>query len=80
MPPCHDVQAEEYKEDSLSMTRRIGIWSHLLLCTFCARFLLGLETLAGIAKKSLVPPQVAPDAADKAMSEVLEALRNRQLL
>jgi anti-sigma factor ChrR (cupin superfamily) len=80
MPSCHDVQAAltEYAEGTLPITHRVGIWIHLLLCSVCAGFLRGLMALPWVTKKSLVPPEVVPDAAAKAMSEVLAALRNRQ--
>lgn len=58
------------------MTRRIGIWMHLLFCRVCAGFQRGLKALPGVAKQSLAPPQEAPDPAAKALSEVMAALRN----
>jgi hypothetical protein len=80
LPSCHDVQTEltEYGEGSLPMSRRMGIWIHLLLCSVCAGFLRGLKALPVVAKQSLVPPKATPDAATKAMAEVMSALRNHQ--
>lgn len=80
MPSCREVQTEltEYAEGSLPVTRRVGIWIHLLLCRVCAGFLRGLKALPGVTKQTLTPPKEAPEAATKAMSEVMSALRKRQ--
>ncbi len=77
LPSCHDVQAEltEYAEGALPLSRRLGIWIHLLLCRVCAGFLRGLEALPGLAKTSLAPPPAAPDAAAEALARVQATLR-----
>ncbi|NWJ41406.1 MAG: hypothetical protein HXX12_10590 [Geothrix sp.] len=77
LPTCHDVQTEltEYAEGSLPLSRRIGIWIHLLLCRVCAGFLRGLEALPGFAKASLAPPPTAPEVAAEALARVQATLR-----
>jgi anti-sigma factor ChrR (cupin superfamily) len=77
LPSCHEVQTDltEYAEGALPLSRKIGIWIHLLLCRVCAGFLRGLEALPGMAKLSLAPPAVVPDEAAKALAEVQALLR-----
>jgi anti-sigma factor ChrR (cupin superfamily) len=77
LPSCHEVQTEltEYAEGALPLSRRLGIWVHLLLCRVCAGFLRGLEALPGLAKASLAPPPEAPEAAAEALAGVQAALR-----
>jgi len=76
MPSCHEVQAEltDYAEGSLPVTRRVGIWLHLLLCHVCAGFLRGMKALPGLAKQALGPPKDAPEGAAKALSAVMAEL------
>ncbi len=77
LPSCHDVQTDltEYAEGTLPLSRRLGIWLHLLLCRVCAAFQRGLEALPGLAKTSLAPPPEAPEAANEALAQVQAALR-----
>ena len=77
MPSCHEVQTDltEYAEGSLPLSRKVGIWVHSLLCKVCAGFLCGMKALPSIAKRSLTPPEQAPEAAMRAMSEVMTSLR-----
>ncbi len=77
MPSCHEVQTDltEYAEGSLPLSRKVGIWIHLLLCKVCAGFLRGMKALPGMAKRFLRPPDQAPEPAMKALSEALTALR-----
>ena len=77
MPSCHEVQTDltEYAEGSLPLSRKVGIWIHLLLCKVCAGFLRGMKALPGMAKRSLRPPDQAPEAAMKALAEAWTALR-----
>lgn len=77
LPSCHDVQAEltEYTEGALPLSRRLGIWIHLLLCRVCAAFRRGLEALPGLAKTSLAPPPEAPEGAAEALARVQATLR-----
>lgn len=77
LPSCHDVQAEltEYAEGALPVSRRLGIWIHLLLCRVCAAFRRGLEALPGLAKTSLAPPPEAPEGAAEALARVQASLR-----
>jgi anti-sigma factor ChrR (cupin superfamily) len=76
LPSCHDVQTQltEYLEGQLPISRRIGIWIHLFLCTVCAGFLRGLKALPGMAKRALAPSGAVPEAAEKALAEVQAAL------
>jgi len=76
LPSCHEVQTEltEYAEGAPPITRRAGIWVHLLFCRVCAGFLRGLRALPGVAKHSLVPPEVPPEAAMRALADVQAAL------
>ncbi len=80
MPSCYEVQTDltEYAEGALPLTRKLGIWIHLLLCHVCAGFLRGLRALPGVAKVSLAPPDKAPEAAARALAEVQAALRKNQ--
>lgn len=77
LPTCHEVQTDltEYTEGPLSLRRRVGIWLHLLLCRVCAGFLRGLKALPGLSKTTLAPPEVAPDAAARALEQTLAKLR-----
>lgn len=77
LPSCQDVQAEltEYAEGALPLSRRLGIWIHLLLCRVCAAFRRGLEALPGLAKTSLAPPPEAPEGAAEALARVQATLR-----
>jgi hypothetical protein len=77
LPSCHEVQTDltEYAEGALPLTRKIGIWIHLLFCRVCSGFLRGLRALPGMAKVSLAPPTEVPDAAAKALAEVQALLR-----
>jgi anti-sigma factor ChrR (cupin superfamily) len=76
LPSCHDVQTEltEYADGALPLSRRIGIWVHLLFCRVCAGFRRGLTALPGLAKRVLDPPAAPPEAAAKALAEVQAAL------
>ena len=58
MPSCRDVQIEltEYTEGVLPMSRRIGIWIHLLLCNACAGFLRGKREANRQAEPQARPP------------------------
>ena len=80
LPSCRDVQAHltEYAEGSLPLSRKVGIWIHLRLCQACARFLRGLKALPGWAKRVLIPPEEAPEAAVRALAEIQAALAKRQ--
>lgn len=80
MPSCHEVQTDltEYAEGALPLTRKLGIWMHLLLCRVCAGFLRGLKALPGVAKVSLAPTKKTPEAAARALAEVQAALRKHQ--
>lgn len=82
LPSCHEVQTNltEYAEGALPFHQRIGIWVHLLFCRVCAGFLRGLKALPGVAKKSLAPPEHAPDAAIQALAQVQSALRKTKTL
>lgn len=77
MPSCHEVQTDltEYAEGTLPLTRRLGIWVHLLFCQVCATFRRGLEALPGLAKTSLAAPSSAPETAARALAQVQAALR-----
>ena len=79
LPSCQDVQTHltEYADGSLPVSRRVGIWIHLRLCTACARFLRGLKALPGLAKRALAPPEQTPEAAAKALAAVQAALPKR---
>jgi anti-sigma factor ChrR (cupin superfamily) len=79
LPSCQQVQTEltEYAEGVLPLPRRIGIWIHLLFCRACAGFLRGLRALPGLAKRSLVPPESTPEAANRALAEVQAALKRK---
>jgi len=76
LPSCHEVQTEltEYVEGMLPLNRRIHIRIHLLFCRVCAGFLRGLRALPGVAKRSLAPPEVPPEAATRALAAVQAAL------
>jgi len=76
LPSCHEVQTEltEYAEGVLPLSRRLGIRVHLLFCRVCAGFLRGLRALPGVAKHSLAPPEVPPEAATRALADVQAAL------
>ena len=78
LPSCHEVQTEltEYAEGALPITRRAGIWVHLLFCRVCAGFLRGLRALPGLAKRSLAPPEAPPEAAARTLADVQAALQN----
>jgi anti-sigma factor ChrR (cupin superfamily) len=82
LPSCHEVQTNltEYAEGALPVRQRIGIWVHLLFCRVCAGFLRGLKALPNITKKSLAPPDHAPDAAIQALAQVQAALRKTKEL
>jgi len=77
LPSCHEVQTEltEYTEGALPVSRRIGIWIHLLLCRVCAGFLRGLKALPGMAKGSLAPTIEVPEGATKALAAIQAAIR-----
>ena len=79
MPSCRDVQIEltEYTEGVLPMSRRIGIWIHLLLCKACAGFRRGMRALPGLARRALTPPEAVPEAATKVLAEVQAALKQQ---
>jgi hypothetical protein len=76
LPTCRDVQTEltEYAEGALPLSRRIGIWIHLLFCRVCAGFRRGLRALPELAKRALAPPATPPEATAKALAEVQAAL------
>jgi len=77
LPSCHDVQTDltEYAEGALPLSRRLGIWVHLLLCRVCAAFLRGLEALPGLVRSSLAPPPEPPEAAAETLARVQATLR-----
>jgi anti-sigma factor ChrR (cupin superfamily) len=79
LPSCHDVQTQltEYAEGALPVSRRVGIWVHLLFCRVCSGFLRGLRALPGMAKRSLVPPEAAPESAVRALAEVQARLKRK---
>lgn len=77
LPSCREVQTEltEYAEGTLPLSRRLGIWVHLLLCRVCAGVLRGLRALPGLAKASLAPPAETPEAAAETLARVQASLQ-----
>jgi hypothetical protein len=80
LPSCREVQSEltEFSEGTLPFRRRVGIWIHLLFCQVCAGVLRGLKALPGMVKRSLGPPEAAPEAATKTLAEVQATLAKRK--
>lgn len=77
LPSCREVQTEltEYAEGTLPLSRRLGIWVHLLVCRVCAGVLRGLRALPGLAKAALAPPTETPETAAEALARVQASLR-----
>jgi hypothetical protein len=79
MPTCHEVQSEltEYTEGTLPVSRKLGIWMHLLFCRSCAGFLRGLRALSKLGKTALAPPSDPPADAVGALARIQAKLRER---
>jgi len=80
MPSCRDVQllATESREGTLTLTERLGIRFHLLLCWACRAFVRGLEALPGLSKRALTPAPEPPREALDALEAALGKIRRRE--
>ena len=78
MPSCKEVgeNLTEYMEGNLPFHKRMGIWSHLMMCKVCHGLLDSLKALPRIAKDLLGPPPEAAPEAVETLDRVLNALKN----
>ena len=80
MPSCREVRERltELDEGAVPGWERLALRFHLLICSACHGFHLGLRALPGVARRLLEHPAGAPPAeAVQALEQVLKRIAGK---
>ena len=77
LPSCREARERltDYAEGGLSPRERVSLWFHLLICSACNAFYLGLRALPGVARQLSGPEEPPAPEAGRALEEALRRLR-----